>query len=72
MKFTVEYEKEEYTSLVDMVNKMTDVVGKAIQYAHLERIERIKNQRLKTVGSMFDSILIHRRNPTPSPHPREF
>lgn len=56
MKFTVEYEKEEYTSLVDMVNKMTDVVGKAIQYVHLERMERIKNQRLKTVGSMFDSM----------------
>ena len=56
MKFTLEYSKEEYTSLIEMVNKMTDTVAKALDHRHEERMARLQTQRLKTVGSMFGDL----------------
>jgi len=56
MKINIEYEQEEYTSLVTMVSGIVDVFKIAVENTHKERMARIQNSRLKTVGSIFESM----------------
>lgn len=56
MKVTIDYEKEEYVELIGMVNKLTQVFETFVNNQHKEKMARIQTERLRTVGSMFDSM----------------
>lgn len=56
MKVTIDYEKEEYVELIGMVNGLTKVFETFVNNQHKENMARIQTERLRTVGSMFDSM----------------
>jgi hypothetical protein len=56
MKFTLDYEKEEYVELVSVANRLVGVFETLVNNMHKEKMARIKTSHLRTVSSMFESM----------------